>query len=64
MAKTEVIRVRVTPEEKEQFMAACDRCGLTGSAALGMLIRQFLQTDGLPFVVETKNAGGKLRNVK
>lgn len=45
-------------------MAACDRCGLTGSAALGMLIRQFLQTDGLPFVVETKNAGGKLRNVK
>ena len=64
MAKTEEIRVRVTPEEKERAKALFDSCGLTTSAAVTMFIRQSLQEGGLPFVVETKNAGGKLRNVK
>lgn len=64
MAKTEEIRVRVTPEEKEKAKALFERCGLTTSAAVTMFIRQSLQADGLPFVVEAKTASGKMRKAK
>lgn len=65
MAKTEEIRVRVTPEDKQRAKELFESYGLTTSAAITMFIRQSLMTNGLPFNVEgeaRRNPSQALRN--
>lgn len=54
MNKTEEIRIRITPEEKQQARELFERCGLTISSAVTMFIRQSLINDGLPFEIASK----------
>jgi len=51
MAKTEELRVRIAPEDKEKAKEVFAQCGLTPSAAVTMFIRQSILVGGLPFQV-------------
>ena len=52
--KTDEIRIRITPEEKQQAKELFERCGLTISSAVTMFIKQSLLKDGLPFEILSK----------
>lgn len=53
MCKTDEIRVRIKPEEKQKAKELFERNGLTISTAVTMFIRQALIADGLPFKSES-----------
>lgn len=55
MGKTDEIRVRIKPEEKQQARKLFERYGLTLSSAVTMFIRQSLIVDGLPFKSENSD---------
>lgn len=61
MGKTDEIRVRIKPEEKQKAKELFERNGLTLSSAVTMFIRQSLIADGLPFKsdnsVSSNNSG-------
>lgn len=56
MAKTEELRVRIAPEDKEKAKEVFAQCGLTPSAAVTMFIRQSILVGGLPFPVTGNQA--------
>jgi len=51
MAKTEELRVRIAPEDKEKVKEVFAQCGLTPSAAIMLFVRQSILVGGLPFQV-------------
>ncbi len=59
MGKTDEIRVRIKPEEKQQAKELFERYGLTLSSAVTMFIRQSLIADGLPFKSENSVSSNK-----
>lgn len=59
MGKTDEIRVRVVPEDKQQAKEIFERYGLTLSGAVSMFIRQAIIADGLPFNNENSMMSSK-----
>lgn len=53
--KNAAINVKIDPEVKAQAEAILDRIGLSTSAAVGMLFRQIIFHQGLPFEARLPN---------
>ena len=51
MSKTDELRVRVTPENKQRAKEVFEKCGMTTSAAINLFIQQSILVGGLPFQV-------------
>ena len=49
-AKTELIQIRIAPEEKTAVKELCAKYGLTVSAAVSFILRASIARDELPFV--------------
>ena len=59
MGKTDEIRVRIKPDEKQQAKELFERYGLTLSSAVTMFIRQSILSDGLPFKSDNSGSSNK-----
>ena len=62
MAKTEMIKVRIEPETKERAAALFGGMGLSLSGAVSLFIQQSLNSDGLPFSVESSRKNNNYAN--
>ena len=55
-AKTDVFRVRINPEVKQELEAVYAKNGLTLTDAINVFFQQSLNTGGFPFAVTADNA--------
>lgn len=55
-AKTDVFRVRISPEVKQELEAVYAKNGLTLTDAINVFFQQSLNAGGFPFVVTADNA--------
>lgn len=53
--KTEVIRLRVDPELKQQVSEVLSELGLDFSTVIRMFLRQVVETKGIPFDIRKPN---------